>query len=177
QCWRDGCMAFVPGASDAGPPPTYAAAGMQSLVDAVRAAEGGGSHHVLVLGGLEYSNALTQWLAFEPADPAGNLAASWHVYSNNACRSASCWNAAPAQVAAAVPLVATEIGENDCAAGFITPLMQWLDGKGAGYLAWSWNAFGACAPARSPWSLVTDYTSGDPNGAYAQAFHDHVVGL
>jgi hypothetical protein len=70
--------------------------------------------------------------------------------------------------------------------------MQWLDGHGAGYLAWSWNAFGACVPstgprsAGSPYSLITDYTSGSPQGTttvmgisptYAQAFHDHVVGL
>ena len=65
---------------------------------------------------------------------------------------------------------------------FITPLMQWLDGHGAGYLAWSWNAFGACTPASTqvrgqPWSLVTSYTNGAPNGGYAQTFHDHLGAL
>jgi hypothetical protein len=65
---------------------------------------------------------------------------------------------------------------------FVTPLMQWLDHHGDGYLAWSWNAFGACAPASGsahgqPWSLITDYVSGTPNGGYATAFHDHLAGL
>ena len=110
---------------------------MQSIVDAIR---GAGSTHVILLGGLQYSNALTQWLAYQPTDPLGQLGAAWHLYNFNACVSAECWDVAPAAVAAAVPLVATEIGQNDCVGGFVTPLMQWLDGHGAGYLAWSWNA-------------------------------------
>jgi hypothetical protein len=97
----------------------------------------------------------------------------------------------PATLAAQYPIVATEIGENDCMGTFIEPLMQFLDDHGGGYLAWSWNAFGACRPVvgaqrGSPWSLVADYTSGTPNGvsgdagqgpSYAAAYHDHVVGL
>jgi len=176
-CWRDGCTANQSGAA-AGT--TYQAAGMQALVDAIR---GAGSTHVVLLGGLQYSNALTQWLAYKPNDSLAQLGAAWHLYNFNACVSATCWDDAPAAVAAAVPLVATEIGENDCMGGFITPLMQWLDGHGAGYLAWSWNAFGACMPGTmqgrggQPWSLVSSYTSGTPNGGYAQAFYDHVAAL
>jgi hypothetical protein len=180
QCWQNGCTATQAVAADAGPPPTYAATGFSQLVAAVRAAEAGGPSHLLLLGGLQYSNTLTQWLAYAPTD--SNIAASWHVYSTNGCRTAACYNGSPAGVAAKVPLVATEIGENDCMGAFITPLMQWLDGKSSGYLAWSWDAYGACTAATamtrgSPWSLVTDYTSGNPNGAYAQTFHDHLAGL
>jgi hypothetical protein len=178
-CWRDGCTAnqSVP---SGGTPVTYQAAGMQAMVDAIR---GAGSTHVILLGGLQYSNALTQWLAYKPNDPLAQLGAAWHLYNFNACVSATCWDAAPAAVAAAVPLVATEIGENDCMGAFISPLMQWLDDHGAGYLAWSWNAFGACTAGSAqgrggqPWSLVSSYTSGAPNGGYAQTFHDHVAGL
>jgi len=176
-CWRDGCTTTQSGAA-AGT--TYQAAGMQAMVDAIR---GAGSTHVILLGGIQYSNALTQWLAYKPNDPLGQLGAAWHLYNFNACIDATCWDNAPAAVAAAVPLVATEIGENDCMGVFISPLMQWLDGHGAGYLAWSWNAFGACMPGSAqgrggqPWSLVSSYTSGTPNGGFAQAFHDHVAGL
>ena len=28
-----------------------------------------------------------------------------------------------------------------------------------------------------PWSLVTDYTNGVPNGGYAQTYHDHLAGF
>jgi len=62
QCWRDGCSANQYGTSSSGPPTvlgTYQAAGMQSIVDAIR---GAGAKQIVLLGGLQYSNALTQWL-------------------------------------------------------------------------------------------------------------------
>jgi endoglucanase len=178
-CWRDGCTVNQ-SVTSGSPATTYQAAGMQAIVDAIR---GAGSTHVVLLGGIQYSNALTQWLAHKPNDPLGQLGAAWHLYNFNACVSATCWDVAPAAVAAAVPLSATEIGEDDCMGIFITPLMQWLDAHGAGYLAWSWNAFGACMPAPMPgrggrpWSLINSYVSGDPNGGYAQTFRDHVAGM
>jgi hypothetical protein len=187
QCWRDGCVATQAVAADAGAM-TYQATGMQALVNAIRTA---GATNLVLLGGVQYSNGLTQWLTYKPVDPMNNLAAAWHVYSNNPCRDTTCWSGVPATVAAQVPIVATEIGESDCRGTFITPLMQFLDQHGLGYLAWSWNAFGPCRPtvgtARGqPWSLVTDYTTATPNPAqadagvtssYAQTFHDHVMSL
>jgi hypothetical protein len=156
---------------------TYQAAGMQSLVDAIRAA---GADQLLLLGGIQYSNILDQWQARKPNDPLSNLAPAWHIYNNNPCANADCWNAAPASLAATTPIVATEIGELDCMGSFITPLMGWLDQHGGNYLAWSWNAFGACSPSAggargNPLSLVTDYYSGTPNGLFGQTFHDHLV--
>jgi endoglucanase len=181
-CWRDGCTANqYSNTSPAMIVGTYPAAGMQALVDAIRST---GSTHVILLGGVRYSNSLTHWLAHKPTDPLGQLGAAWHIYNFNACVSAICWDAAPAAVAAAVPVVATEIGQDDCMGGFITPLMQWLDGHGAGYLAWSWNVGAICTPASAPgrnnsraWQLVTSYGIAEPNGGYAQTFRDHVAGL
>jgi hypothetical protein len=175
QCWRDGCTVNqnVPSGTAA---TTFQATGLQALVDAVRAA---GSNNLITLGGVQYSNTFTQFLAYLPLDPAGNLVASWHAYNFNGCKDATCWNAAPAAVVAAVPLVATEIGQNDCGDTFISPLTDWLDGHGSGYLAWSWNAFGACQPQTmssrgQPWSLVTDLNSGTPNSTYARTFQSRV---
>jgi hypothetical protein len=164
---------------DAGLPETYEAVGMQALVDAIRAT---GSEHVVLLGGLQYSNALTRWLEYKPVDPTGQLGAAWHVYDNNACRSEACWNRAPAEVLAQVPLVVTELGQRDCQGTFIKPLMQWLDERETGYLAWSWNAAVECVPememsSGQPWMLITDYLNPEPSGGYAQTFHDHLQGL
>jgi endoglucanase len=179
-CWRDGCVANlrVPAGEAAS---TYQGVGMQSIVTAIRDA---GSSHVILLGGLQYSNALSQWLTYKPTDPLNNLGAAWHVYNFNACVADTCWNAAPAGVAAMVPLVVTEFGQNDCSGGFVTSLMTWLDGKSSGYLAWSWNAYGACQAATppdpnsgKPWSLITGHFTGTPNGGYAQAVHDHIANL
>jgi endoglucanase len=171
SCWRDGCVvAEYSGA-------TYAAAGMQSLVDAIRET---GAGHLVLLGGVEYSNALTGWLAHKPNDPLENLGAAWHAYNFNRCNDGACWDGVPAALSAEVPVVATEIGQDDCEGDvFLGPLMQFLDQHGAGYLAWAWNAHGACRPSNSrgaPWSLITSYAAPEPNSNYARTFYEHVQG-
>jgi len=147
RCWRSGgrdCVGI-----------SYSVAGMQTLVNAVR---GTGASNVIMLGGLEYANDLTQWLKYEPADPDHNLVAAWHSYSFNACRTQSCWTSQVGPVIARVPVIAGEIGENDCADTYIDPLMAWLDSASTSYLAWAWNADFNCSSGPG---LITDY-GGDP---------------
>ena len=148
QCWLKGgnCAGI-----------SYPVAGMQDMVNAVRAT---GANNVLMLGGLEWSNDLKGWLSHEPNDPDNNLAASWHSYNFNACSTASCWNTQIAPVAAKVPLVAGEIGENDCADQYVTPLISWLTSKNANFLAWTWNTDFNCATGPG---LITNY-NGEPTG-------------
>jgi hypothetical protein len=181
NCWQSGCSASLLDANG-NTVMSYTATGFQAIVNAIR---GAGAPNLIVLGGVQFSNTLTQWLAHKPTDSMNNTAAAWHVYNFNGCVTTNCWNGSPASVAAMVPLVATEFGENDCMAGsFVTSLMTWLDGHSQGFLAWTWDAYGACMagaasgnPAGSPWSLVTSYASGTPNDAFAQAVHDHFLGL
>jgi hypothetical protein len=128
-CLRDGdaCTAIP-----------YQVAGTQSLVNAVRST---GADNVIMVGGLAYTNDLSQWLTYAPTDPSHNLAASWHSYNFNTCSSSSCWDSQLAPVAAKVPLVAGEIGENDCGHSYVDGLMSWLDQHAASYLAWTWNTW------------------------------------
>jgi len=94
-----------------------------------------------------HANDLTGWLAYEPSDPDHDLAASWHSYNFDPCKVQQCWTSQVSPVIAKVPVIAGEIGENDCADGYIDPLMAYLDSKSTSYLAWSWNAYGGCANA------------------------------
>jgi hypothetical protein len=135
---------------------------MQQMINAVRSA---GANNVLMLGGEEYSNDLTGWLQYEPADPDHNLVASWHSYNFNTCSTQSCWTSQVAPVAASVPVVAGEIGENDCAGSYITPLTTWMESQGISFLAWAWNADFACSSGPG---LITDYT-GTPT-SYGAAY-------
>jgi hypothetical protein len=64
-------------------------AGFQGLVNSVRAT---GATNIIMIGGLAYSNDLSQWLQFKPADPMNNLAAFAHVYNFNSCSNSSCWD-------------------------------------------------------------------------------------
>ncbi len=153
-CWRDGgtCTNLVLASTNTAV--NYPVAGMQTLVTTVRAA---GANNFIILGGVEYSNDLTQWLTYEPTDPANNLGASWHVYDNNVCASTSCYNTEGGAVGAKVPIIASEIGaKTACDGSFITGIMDWLDAPGKNipaqnYLAWSWNT-------DSMPLIISDYT-------------------
>jgi len=160
QCWLNGGSSCV-GIS-------YAVAGMQTLVNAVRAT---GANNVIMLGGLEYANDLTQWLSYKPTDPDGNLVASWHSYNFNTCKTLDCWTSQIAPVAASVPVIAGEIGENDCADTYLNTLMPWLDSAHISYLAWTWNNWDC---SQGP-ALITDWV-GDPT-PYGAGYQAHLVSL
>lgn len=159
QCWRDG--GTCPGIP-------YQVAGMQDLVDSVR---GTGATNLILAGGLAYSNDLSQWLTYRPTDPAGNLAAAWHVYNFNSCANESCWNSTLAPVAAQVPLVAGEIGENTCSHGFIDQVMKWFDARGLSYLGWTWNTWDCSSGP----SLISGY-DGTPT-AFGTGLRDRLCAL
>jgi hypothetical protein len=158
RCWRDGgtCSGV-----------SFQAAGMQEIVTAIRAT---GATNVIALGGVQYSNALSQWLAYRPSDPLNNLAAAWHVYNFNVCSAATCWNSTAGVVLGQVPVIATEIGDDSCNATFMNALMSWLDAHGSGYLAWTWDTWGtACGDI----ALIKDF-SGTPT-TYGQIYKTHLA--
>ena len=57
--------------------PAYRAAGMRSLLRAVRSV---GARQPVLLGGLAYAKDLSRWLRYKPRDPARQLVASLHTY-------------------------------------------------------------------------------------------------
>ena len=159
QCWLNGgTCSGIP----------YSVAGMQQLVNAVRVA---GAGNVIALGGLEYSNDLTAWLTHKPTDSSNNLMAAWHSYDSNTCNSSSCWNSQIAPVVAQVPLLVGELGESDCGASYIDPLMTWLDSQGASYLAWTWNNWDCSSGP----SLISDYTG--TATAYGAGYKAHLLAV
>jgi hypothetical protein len=159
MCWRDG--GTCPGI-------TYQVAGFQGLVNTVRAT---GATNIIMLGGLAYSNDLTQWLQFKPTDSANNLVAFAHIYNFNTCSNTSCYDSQLGAVAAQVPLTLSEIGENDCAHGFVDTLMGWADSHSVGYLGWTWNNWDcSTGPA-----LITDYTGTATN--YGLGLKNHLASV
>ena len=149
ECWKNGgCRAPVE--NDATAPlsgTTYTVTGMQTLVTAVRTT---GATQPLLLGGLNYSNDLSGWLANKPTDPLNQLVAAWHNYPGQGC-STSCWNSTVTTVAASVPIVTTEFGNTaettstaaNNSGNYLVPFMTWADAHGIGYLPWAWWDVGA----------------------------------
>jgi hypothetical protein len=159
-CWRDGGNS-CPGIG-------FTAAGMQSLVTAVRSV---GATNVLILGGLAWSNSFAQWMTYLPNDTLHNIAGSWHSYNFNYCNNQGCWNQYVLPVAQKYPIVIGEMGENDCQPTYINGLMSWADQNKISYLGWTWNTWDCdSGPA-----LITDY-SGTPTG-YGAGLKAHFANL
>jgi hypothetical protein len=150
SCWLNGCKTTFEMANSTGSTTnaTYATAGMQQLLDAVRAS---GATQPVMVGGLAWAGdpcgifdsggygGSCAWLTYEPRDPLHQLVASFHSYKGSECATPSCWNADIAPLAAVVPVITGEFGEDDCATGYINQYMTWADQHGISYLAWSWN--------------------------------------
>lgn len=134
DCWRNGgCQAPVEDdytATLSGA--KYSVVGMAELVGLVRAA---GATQPVLLGGLNYSNDLSGWLANRPND--SQLVASWHNYPGQGC-STTCWNTTVTSVAAVVPIVTTEFGQTNGGNDYLVTFMDWADAHGIGYLPWAW---------------------------------------
>jgi hypothetical protein len=158
QCWRDGgtCTGLP-----------YETAGVQDLVDAVRAT---GATNILMLGGLEWANDMREWLAHKPTDPLNNIAASWHAYSFNACANESCWDSQIAPLAQQVPVVLGEFGQDNCGFDYMQRLVNWADAHGIGYLAWTWNPWGCSTGA----VLIKDW-NGTPEPGVGEGMKAHLL--
>jgi hypothetical protein len=148
---------------------SFRAAGMQQLVDVVRAA---GASQPLMIAGPQYAGDLDRWLRYEPHDPLHQLVASVHIYEPGwaPCDTPACWTSQIARVAARVPVVEGEVGSKNCTGSSIGPLLTWSDANGVSYLAWAWNV-GSCSGEPS---LITSY-GGAPTRSYGQWYRDHLV--
>jgi hypothetical protein len=140
NCWENGgCLAPLVTTDQVpvtgGGAGTYTVYGMAQLVAAIRA---GHAAQPIMLGGLNYSNDLSGWLAHKPSDP--QLIASWHNYpGQSSCGyTPTCWEAAAGSVAASVPVITGEFGETDGSSAAETSYMNWADANGIGYLPWAW---------------------------------------
>jgi len=149
SCWRDGgCVLYGGGAEQ------YVAAGMQEMLDAVRAT---GATQPVLIGGLGYANDVSGWLSYRPRDPLGQVVLSVHAYNfATPCSTTACFSSGPYSlipIARKVPVIFAEIGENDCSSRFVDQVMPWADINGFSYLAWAWDPY-SCS--KFP-SLVTSY--------------------
>lgn len=156
-CWRNGCTSTTlncpTGSTSSCTDVTYHVAGMQQLVEMVREA---GADQPIMLGGLAWAATLCgsaslrsttgtcAWLNYEPSDPLHQLVASFHsYYEKTKCDTLTCWDSVIAPLAAQVPVVTGELGENDCSATFVQQYIQWADAHGVSYLLWAWEPAGS----------------------------------
>jgi hypothetical protein len=154
-CWRDGCV--VDG---------YQAAGMQTLIDAVRAT---GAENPVIINGLDYAGNLREFGAHAPVDPLGRIIVGFHAYEKGdgfmkRCITSACFDAELKPIIeAGYGLIFGEVGEviglEDCSADFVDDVLNWADDNGAGYTLWAYHPAGCSNP-----SLITSW-----NGSATEA--------
>ena len=162
-------------------PYTWHNAGMQQMLDAVRAT---GATNVVLTSTLAYSSSMGGRLQYHPTDSLNpsQVGAVWHAYPGGASYpaqvdcigmptcSAQTMAAAQAIMSAGYPVVITEFG--DPVGGTSAPLSQVLlpfaDTNGISYMAWAWDIWPG-----TTYYLITD-AAGTPTagfGAYVKAHY------
>jgi hypothetical protein len=179
QCWLDGCSLnqFV-SANQVGPSGqstgyltsyTWQTAGMQQLVDAIRAS---GAGQPILVNGVDWANDDSGWLSHAPHDPLGQIIAGAHDYPGETCDTPSCWDSQQAPISASYPFLVGETGDHTAApVAFLPTFLPYADSHGWSYLAWTWN----------PWTytddvLITDW-SGTPNAGEGTYYKQHLLSL
>jgi aryl-phospho-beta-D-glucosidase BglC (GH1 family) len=158
---------------------SWQSAGYNQLIAAIRTT---GAGNVILVGALNYSSDLSQWLAVRPVDALNQVAAVWHAYPGYGCAfNTACYDlpnygqasyaSATAINAAGVPVVITEYGDQDSAgtttAPFASRLLPWADTAGMGYLGWTWDTW-----ANPSFVLIKDAT-GNPTAGFGEYVKAH----
>lgn len=177
ECWRDGgCHVDRANEIEAhqnGPSGvTYEVAGMAEMLAAVR---GAGAEQPVLLGGLNWSNDLTGWLAHKPAGD-DQLVAAWHNYYNQGC-SQACWDTTIKSVQAQVPVLMTEFGHSNVDPGWMETVMDWGDANGVGYLAWAWWNLPADLPPFDQQFALLKPDSYEPRAPAGTTYYAHLQSL
>jgi endoglucanase len=187
-CWLNGCTGtFQLCQQGACSPVSYATAGMQQLLNAVRST---GANQPVIVASLNWAGdpcGLSEaggngghcaWLSNEPVDPDNQLALSFHTYMPNSyCQTEQCWTSDVLPVADHVPVVVSEFGEHDCSAAYDTQFMNWADQHNLSYLAWAWEANSSSNPcSTSDLRMISDW-NGTPNAPAGTAFQGHLAAV
>jgi len=140
NCWLLGCtLDSVYGGR-------FVAAGLQSLVDAIRSQA---ATQPIVVGGISYNADLSQLLSHLPSDPQHQLIASAHVYDFAEGSDIDAMFANQlAPIAKQLPVILGELGERSCDSGpaaYTSHVLSLVDDQAAkgnlfGVLGWTWNA-------------------------------------
>lgn len=135
--WRDGGTLTCNGV-------TYAATGMQQMVDAVR---GSGAHNVVIVGGVGWAYDLSGVVGAGPLT-GGNVAYATHPYEGSQGYSVAEWDRAFGALATHAPVIATEFGTNTCSVdAYDSDILAYFRSHGISYTMWAWYAGGCAFPA------------------------------
>jgi len=133
---------------------TWQVAGMQQMLDAVRAT---GATNVVLIAGVTWAQDLSQWAANAPKDPLKQIAAVWHGYPDSGTvgnpnaalpkLGSIAYTYTKSVLTAGYPVFITEFGDHNApgtvGSPFVSNLLPWADENGASYTGWAWDPWQA----------------------------------
>ena len=128
----------------------YTVAGMQQLYNAVRAA---GAENLVLIGGLQFAFDLSG-VAQTPVQ-GHNIVYVTHPY-NEPNKQPSTWDTAFGNLAATVPVFATEFGDGtgSCATDYDSAFIAYANSHGISWSGWAWYPSSCTFP-----SLISDWSA------------------
>lgn len=162
---------------------TWSTAGMQQMLDAVRAT---GATNVVLTSTLQWGSQMDGWLKYKPTDPIGQLGAVWHAYPASPTQvgcvkdniisvgfpecSALEMSAVQAILAAGYPVAITEYGDaiGGTSAPWAAVLLPFADANGISYFAWTWDKW-----TLSKDNLLITDAAGTPTAGYGTYVKQH----
>ncbi len=160
-CSLNGCTVNANGSEGEPRFGTYQATGHQAIVNAIRAS---GATQPIIISGIDFAGDLSQWRQFMPTDPLASIAVGWNSFDYSGNFGAS--KPFLRDLSNSFPIVIGGFGDTDCNSGYSKRIMNFADGQGISYLAWTWNTeadYGGCANALLGPKLSA-YFSGHPSG-------------
>ncbi len=159
---------------------TWKVAGMQQMLDAVRAT---GATNVVLIAGTNWAQDLSAWVANKPKDSLNQIAAVWHAYPNSATVGdpqaalpkfgsiGYTWTGSV--LTAGYPVFISEFGDHDAAgtksSPFVSNLLPWADAHGASYTGWTWDVW------QDADNVLIKDASGTPTDGYGAYTKQHYV--
>jgi endoglucanase len=167
DCWLNGgcTVASRPSCATG----NFKSVGMQALINAIRK---NAMFQPILVDCLNYSSDCSQFITNMPSDPSGKIVGDIHLY-NTGWTVRDFANKVNYFVRDGTPVLIGELGEYDCAHGFIDSIMAVADAYNPpiGYFGFSWYVRDC---AKFP-SLITDY-NGTPT-LYGLGFKNHLVAI
>lgn len=178
NCWLNGnCTASY--SDSAGGVVSYAAVGVNQLLDAIR---GAGAYQPVLVDGIDWANDVDLDLSGDVASDY-QIALAFHTYQDQANNSPSDWTAHVAPITNEFrphPVVITEFGESDGGSDFLNQVMRWGEANRIGYAAWAWWATNSGDSSDNQnYALITDTTSfaaKSPSGTAFATFLQNFTG-
>jgi len=145
----------------------YRAVGMRHLLRTVRKT---GAKQAVIISGIDYANDIRNVSTLAPRDRS--LIAGFHVYPVQNCRSRSCWDQQLRAIKGKMPVLATEVGQNNCRYDHVGRFVNWADQRRIGYLTWAWWSLPGTGCRN--YALVKTL-DGAPTAGYGQRYRAHLL--